>query len=75
MKAAGHSNPIVTMRYLDLRDYGITGAVSFGNKIDEELYKKVTHEELIKAIENCPKDIQLILNIKLNEIINNKNLQ
>ncbi|MGG3920459.1 tyrosine-type recombinase/integrase [Geobacillus thermodenitrificans] len=75
MKAAGHSNPIVTMRYLDLRDYGVTGAVSFGNKIDEELYKKVTHEELIKAIENCPKDLQLILNIKLNEIINNKNRQ
>lgn len=75
MKAAGHSNPTVTMRYLDLRDYGVTGAVSFGNKIDEELYKKVTHEELIKAIENCPKDIQLILNIKLNEIINNENRQ
>lgn len=75
MKAAGHSNPIVTMRYLDLRDYGVTGAVSFGNKIDEELYKKVTHEELIKAIESCPKDIQLILNIKLNESINNKNRQ
>ena len=75
MKAAGHSNPIVTMRYLDLRDYGVTGAVSFGNKIDEELYKKVSYEELIKAIENCPKDIQLILNIKLKEIINNKNRQ
>jgi integrase len=69
MRAAGHANPIVTMRYLDMRDYGVTGAVSFGNKIDEELYKKVSHEELLKAIENCPKDMQLILNIKLKEII------
>lgn len=71
MKAAGHSNPTTTMRYLDLRDYGVIGAVSFGNKIDEKLYKKVSHEELIKAIENCPKDVQLIVNIKLKEIMKN----
>lgn len=74
-KAAGHSNIQTTMRYIKEPEYEEMGAVSCSSNLDEELYKKVTHEELIKAIENCPKDLQLILNIQLNEIINNKNRQ
>lgn len=74
-KAANHSNIQTTMRYIGENEYGVIGAVSFGNKIDEELYTKVTHEQLVEAIKSCPKDTQLMVNIKLKEIINNDKIR
>lgn len=68
-KAANHSNIHTTTRYIGETDYGVIGAVSAGNRMDENLYKNVSYEELLKAIENCPKDVQLIINIKLKEIV------
>lgn len=73
-KAANHSNIQTTMRYIGENDYGIVGAVSSANKLDEKLYTKVTHDQLVEAIKNCPKDIQLMINIKLKEIINNNKI-
>jgi integrase len=69
-RAAGHKNITTTQIYVETEDYGAIGAVSSAGKIDNELYKKVDHETLIKAIGELKKDTQLLLNMKLNEILN-----
>lgn len=68
-KAAGHSSLNNTQIYIGEADYGILDAVSSSGKLDNELFKKVTHEELLKGIERLNKDQRLLLNIKLNEIV------
>jgi integrase len=68
-KAAGHKNITTTQIYLDDEDYGAIGAVSSMGKLDEDLYKKVEHETLIKAIGMMKKDTQLLINLKLQEIL------
>lgn len=68
-KAANHSSAATTELYINDTDYGALGAVSSKGNIDNELYKKVTHEQLIKGIESLTKDQLLLLNIKLREII------
>lgn len=69
---AGHSNMQTTDRYIKRGKLGAIGAVSSMGDLDDDLYKKVTNDKLVKAIENCPKDIQLMINIKLKENINDK---
>ncbi|TCJ00418.1 tyrosine-type recombinase/integrase [Cytobacillus praedii] len=71
-KAAGHSNLNTTQIYVGETDYGILGAVSSRGQIDDALFEKVSHEELLEGIRNLNKDQILLLNIKLNEI-NSKN--
>jgi integrase len=69
-RAAGHSNIATTQIYLQSEDYGSIGAVSSKGKLDMELYKKVDNDVLLEAIAQCKKDFQLILNLKIQEIIN-----
>jgi integrase len=71
-KAAGHKNITTTQIYLDDEDYGAIGAVSSMGKLDEDLYKKVDRETLIKAIGKMKKDTQLLINLKLQEILKEK---
>lgn len=68
-KAARHKNINTTMIYLESIDYGSIGAVSVKGKLDEDLYKKVDHETLVKAIGLMKKDTQLLINLKLQEIL------
>lgn len=69
-RAAKHSRLDTTRLYLQETEYNVPlGGVSNGGKIDTELYKKVDHETLVKAIDDLNKDIKLILNIKLSKII------
>src|SRR5690606_3046926 len=49
-KAAGHSSLNNTMLYLGEQNYGLLGAVSSKGKINDNLYKNVSHEELVTAI-------------------------
>jgi site-specific recombinase XerD len=70
-RAANHSSITTTQIYLEEQDYGQIGAVSSAGNIDNELFKKVEHEILIKAIGLLKKDTQLILNLKLQELIKN----
>ncbi|MGD7047004.1 tyrosine-type recombinase/integrase [Rossellomorea marisflavi] len=72
-KALGHSNINTTTIYLDDQDYGLTGAVSSRGRVSEEYYKEVDHDVLIKAISKLPKSQQLLLNIKIDEVIKNDN--
>lgn len=71
-KAAKHSRLDTTRLYLEDEEYGALGAVSSKGKINDDLFKEVDHETLIKAISNCNKNLQLILNIKIQEILNTK---
>jgi integrase len=68
-KAANHSSITTTQIYLQETDYGQIGAVSSAGKLNESLYKEINHETLIKAIEMCKKDMKLILNMKINEVL------
>lgn len=67
MKKGRHENPNTTFRYLEDVDFGMTGVYSVGENIDLELYKKVSHEELLEALSKMNKDFLYILNIKLME--------
>lgn len=72
-RAANHSNPNTTRDYLASEDYGLIGAVSgSGNKLDMELYKKVDSNVLLEAISLMKKDAQLILNMKISEVLKQK---
>jgi integrase len=68
-EVAGHSNIQTTDRYIKRRNYGAVGAVSYTGNLDEELYTKVAHEQLLEAIKNCPKDVQLMVNIQLSKLL------
>jgi integrase len=68
-RAAGHSRLDTTRIYLESEDYGALGAVSSKGKLDMDLYKKVDQETLLEAISICKKDLRLILNMKIQEIV------
>lgn len=57
-----HSKLETTRDYLEDVDYGITGMYSLGN-FDDELYKKASHEEIMKVLEGMNKDMLHLLNI------------
>ncbi|QJI52361.1 site-specific integrase [Psychrobacillus phage Perkons] len=68
-KAAGHANLANTQLYIGDRDYGVLGAISSDVCMDSNLYREISHEELIKVIDNLNKDMRLLLNLKIKEII------
>lgn len=68
-KAANHSSSRVTEVYIDTEeDYGVRGYYSSKNKVDDRLYKKVSHYDLIKAIDELDKGLQQHINLKLSEL-------
>jgi integrase len=71
-RAAGHSKVTTTQIYLQQEDYGALGAVSSSGKLDLEAYKKVDHDVLLEAISMCKKDFQVILNMKIAELMKKK---
>lgn len=64
---ACHSSLSTTEKYLKKKEYNMVGAVSLGDKLDNDLYKKVSHEELVGTLEKMNKDFLYLLNIKLLE--------
>jgi integrase len=71
-RALRHENIATTQIYLGTDNYQIQDVIFTVDKIDDTLYKKVNKEELINAISNCPKNVQLILNMKIQEILKQK---
>ncbi|MED3550170.1 tyrosine-type recombinase/integrase [Cytobacillus praedii] len=67
-KALRHSSIATTQLYLGTENFKLHNTLFGVDKLDNELYKKVDHETLIKALENCPKSLLLTLNLKINEI-------
>jgi integrase/recombinase XerD len=74
-KAANHSKYDTLTHYMSKEDRHADGAVSLSKTVDNDLYKSVTREQLIKVIEGMSKDKQMEVNIKLKKLINeNANL-
>jgi integrase len=67
-RALRHENIATTQLYLGELDYDVNDSIFSIDKIPEDYFKNVSHDELIAAIENLPKNLQLILNLRLHEI-------
>jgi site-specific recombinase XerD len=68
-RALRHKNVTTTQIYLGIGNYEVNDII-IAMDLDQELYKKATQESLIEAINNCPKSVQLVLNMKLQELLN-----
>lgn len=68
MESAGHKNVNTTQIYLKSRSYGNLGAVS--NSIDEDmnLFRMLSHEDLLKSIDSLPTAEKMILISKIKEL-------
>lgn len=70
-RALGHESIETTERYIDKEeDYGVVGAISSEQGVDDHLFEKVDHSELLQAIKSLTKDKQLLINLKLKELSN-----
>ncbi|MEK4025428.1 tyrosine-type recombinase/integrase [Sporosarcina sp. FSL W7-1283] len=66
-----HSDINTTRRYLKEEDFGITGVYSMRSMgYDNEAYKKVSYEVLLKTLSEMNKDFLHILNMKLHKLNN-----
>ena len=70
-RALNHSNLNTTQIYLKEEDYGIIGDIT-ADQVNEELYKEVDIETLIEAIGELKKGTQLLLNMKIQELLKKK---
>ncbi|MFS1518569.1 tyrosine-type recombinase/integrase [Bacillus sp. SCS-151] len=64
----GHVSPSTTVLYTSPNDYGATGAISIKDTIDKDLFKKVSHEEIIKAISMLDSGQKMLINKKIMEL-------
>lgn len=62
---ANHSNIGTTTRYIKPKNYGMTGMFSLRGKMNNNLYKTVSHEELICALDKMDKGLLFQLNKEL----------
>ena len=67
-KALGHSDINTTYRYLQERDYGSVGAVSMSKDLDVNIINEVSHEDLLKVLDECDQDIKILLARKLSKL-------
>jgi integrase len=70
MIALRHSNVTTTQIYLGVDNIEINETIFSLDKIKNDLYKQVELKDLVDAIDELPKSAQLIINMKLQEILN-----
>lgn len=69
MRKGKHSNESTTNNhYIDDVEHGATGYFSMQSRVDNSLYSKVSHQELLEAINNLDEGSKLKLNSKLQEL-------
>ncbi|WAX16438.1 hypothetical protein LC76P1_00001 [Lysinibacillus phage LC76P1] len=68
-KKARHASIETTRMYLQIEDVEITGVVSLMDNTDDSKFKEVEHRALLKAIENMPYEMRLLLNDKLEAVV------
>lgn len=68
MKKGRHSKPETVMRYLEDDTTGLTGMFSAEAEVEDDLYKNVSHEKLLKALNKLDKTSLLLLNIELGKM-------
>jgi hypothetical protein len=71
-RALRHESIATTQIYLGADSYEIQNVIHMVDKIEDSLYKFSSKDDLIEAISMCPKNIQLIINMKLSELKNKK---
>lgn len=71
-KALRHESIATTQIYLGINNNDLNDIIFSVDKIQDDLYKKVNNDDLLVAIENLPKSVKLVLNLKVQEILNNK---
>lgn len=62
-----HASLDTTNIYVQAEDYGMTGLISLGGEIPNDLYKTVDPDILMQALEEINKDFLFILNHKVQE--------
>jgi integrase len=72
-KALRHESIMTTQIYLGINDMQLQQTILNIDKVEADLYKRATLEELIQAIENSPSNIRCILNNQLYELLNKNN--
>jgi integrase len=73
MRFLRHENVTTTQIYLGIMDYEVNDTLFNIDKIPNDLYNSASKGELIEAIKQLPKNMQLILNMKLFEAQRNNN--
>lgn len=68
-RALRHSSILTTQLYLGESNFEVNESIFSIEKIDGDLFKNVNHEELLQAITALPKNTQMIINMKLTEIL------
>lgn len=71
-RALRHESVVTTQIYLGIGNYEAHDTIFSIEKISEDTYKNVNYDDLILGIESLPKNLQLILNLKLHELKQNK---
>lgn len=67
-RALGHASIQTTELYINKEeDYGVMGVLSSMDRTDDDLYKQVTHEQLLQAIDRLGVDKQLFINLELQQ--------
>lgn len=67
--ALRHENINTTQIYLGISDHQFNNTMIDIEKLDSELYKKVSVEELLSAITECHDSVKVAINLKLQEIL------
>ena len=68
-RALGHTDPKITTIYLGETTSNARGAISSISEIDENLFKKVPHEILLKVIDDLSQTEKFLLNKKINDLL------
>jgi integrase len=71
-RALRHEDISTTQVYLGESDFQTSDIIFYADKIQDDLYKQVSNGQLLEAIDSLPNSTKLILNMKIQEILNNK---
>lgn len=71
-KALGHSNVKTTMDYLNIDDQLVLGGWSVSKDVDQEAYKKLSHEELLDILGKMSGDYLWRLNREISKMKGNR---
>lgn len=72
-RKGNHKSLDTTKLYVETEDYGMTGLISLGGSVTNDLHRTTDNDTLMEAIESMNKDFIFILNYKINEIEKSKN--
>jgi len=66
---ANHGSPSTTARYIKSNQLGMAGRKSLADKVDEQAYMKVSHEQLLSTLSEMDESILYNLNKQLSHFV------